>query len=147
MTDKSRSPLRPPLRTRYLSTQQHSLVDLMREHQFGRVESMSVRAGQPILDRDVKVVRFVRLGGESRATSVPSGNEFELKRPVRNLFDELARLGNGKVVSLEFRHGLPFLIEIMAPIDESKALNPLMAVEGIGMASMMTKASHTGKCR
>jgi hypothetical protein len=83
----------------------------MREYQFGRIENMSVRAGQPILDRDVKVVRVSRLGGQSGSTSALHPDEFELKRPVRDLFDELARLQNGVVVRLEFRHGLPFTVE------------------------------------
>lgn len=112
ITPQVRQPLRPPIRTQDLSPQQRSLVDLMREHQFGRVENMSVRKGQPILDRDAKVVRLVRLGG-SVGSNAASGAEFELKKPVRNLFDELARLGNGTVMTLEFRHGLPFLIEIL----------------------------------
>ena len=128
MTDKSRHPLRPPLRTRDLSAQHRSLVDLMPAHQFGRIENMSVWAGQPILDQDVKVVRVARLCSESGGTNMPGGDEFELKRSVRNMFAALARLGNGIVVSLEFRHGLPFLIEIMAPIHESKAPIP-MAVQ------------------
>jgi hypothetical protein len=115
---QARHPLRPPLRTQDLSPQQRSLVDLMREHQFGRIENISVRAGQPVLDCDMRVVRFVRLGGDRCVAKVPKGNEFELKRSIGNLFDELARLGNGTVITLEFKHGLPFLIEIVATIDE-----------------------------
>jgi hypothetical protein len=111
-------PVRTPLRTRGLSIQQRSLVDLMREHQFGRIENMSVREGQPVLGRDLKVVRLVRLGDVSKAKNVPRADDFELKRPVRNLFEELARLGNGTVITLEFRHGLPLLIEIVATNDE-----------------------------
>jgi hypothetical protein len=40
-----------------LSAPQLLLLEIMREHQFGRVENMPVRAGQPILDRDLTVVR------------------------------------------------------------------------------------------
>lgn len=104
-------PLRPPLRTRDLSAQQRSLVDLMREHQFGRIENMSVREGQPVLDRDLRVVRTTRLGGEGTRTNVPCKSEFELKRAVCDLFDELARLDNGTVVRLEFKRGLPCVLE------------------------------------
>jgi hypothetical protein len=74
---------------------------------------MSIRAGQPVLDRNVRVVRVARLGGENGTSEVASRDN-ELKRPVRDLFDELARLQNGTVISLEFRHGLPFLLEIAA---------------------------------
>jgi hypothetical protein len=94
-----------------LSAPQLLLLEIMREHQFGRVENMLVRAGQPILDRDLKVVRVACLGGESSGTKPPAGDEFELKRVICDLFDELARLGHGTVVRLEFKRGLPCRLE------------------------------------
>ena len=111
MMDKPHLPIRPPLRTRDLTVQQRSLLEIMREHQFGRIENMSVRAGQPILDSDMNVVRTARLGGESGGTRVPSTDEFELKRSFCELFEELARIDNGVVVRLEFKRGLPCLID------------------------------------
>ena len=90
-----------------LSAQQRSLLEIMREHQFGRIENMSVRAGQPILDQGLKIVRVACLGGESGGTKLPGNDEFELKRAVCDLFDELARLGHGTVLRLEFKRGLP----------------------------------------
>jgi hypothetical protein len=94
-----------------LSAQQRAIVEIMREHQFGRVENMPVNAGQPILDQDLKIVRVACLGGESGGTKLSTGDEFELKRSVRDLFDELARLGDGTVVRLEFKRGLPCRLE------------------------------------
>ena len=82
----------------------------MHEHQFGRAENMRVLAGQPIFDHDVRVVQVARLGGENPTNEVAS-KEYELKQPVRDLFDRLARLDIGMVIRLEFRHGLPFLRE------------------------------------
>jgi hypothetical protein len=75
---------------------------------------MPVRAGDPILNSEVKVVRVSRLGDGSNAAKVARTEEFEVKRQVRDLFEELARLENGTVVRLEFRHGLPFLLETTA---------------------------------
>jgi hypothetical protein len=86
----------------------------MRQHQFGRVEDVLVRAGQPILDGDVKIVHVEYLGGAHSGTKVPVSGEFELKQPVRDLFDRLKRLGDGTIVRLEFKHGLPFLLETTA---------------------------------
>jgi hypothetical protein len=83
----------------------------MREHQFGRVENMSIRAGQPVLDQDLKIVRVACLGGEGCGTKLPGSDEFELKRAVCDLFDELERLGHGTVVRLEFKPGLPCRLE------------------------------------
>ena len=115
MTDKSRTPLRPPLRTRDLTGHQRSLVDLMREHQFGRIENLTIRVGQPILDCDLRVVRVARLGSNSGGTKARRTDDFELKQSVRDLFDELVRIHNGTVVRLEFRHGLPTLLETTMP--------------------------------
>jgi hypothetical protein len=83
----------------------------MCQNQFGRIENMRVCDGQPILDSRVKVVRVARLGGGSDAIKVTSPDEFELKRQVRDLFEELDRLQDGRVTRLEYRHGLPFLLE------------------------------------
>ena len=94
-----------------LSAPQRSLLEMMRVHQFGRIENMSIRAGQPVLDQDLKVVRVACLGGESGGTKHSSSDEFELKRAVCDLFDGLARLGHGTVVRLEFKRGLPCLLE------------------------------------
>ena len=105
------SGLQAPLRAQDLSPGQRSLVELMHLHQFGRIENMPVRGGQPILDRDVKVVRVARLGNESDGTKSVAINEFELKKQVRDLFEKLERLHNGIVIRLEFRRGLPFLLE------------------------------------
>ena len=72
---------------------------------------MFVRAGEPILNSDVKIVRVARLGSESDMTKSIAGNDFELKKQVCDLFEELERLKDGTVLKLEFRHGLPFLVE------------------------------------
>jgi hypothetical protein len=103
-----------PKLTTDLTDAQRRLVEMMSECQFGRVENMRVVAGQPVLDRGVNVVRVRRLGGDSGGTRVPNSDKFELKQPVYNLFNELAQLGTGVIVRLEFRRGLPCLLEITA---------------------------------
>ena len=113
MSEKSARPLQPPGRTLDLSPPQRSLVEIMREHQFGRIENMTVRDGEPVFDRHLKIVRLVRLNGRGRGQKTFGADEFELKDSVRDLFDELARLENGSVITLEFRHGLPFLLEML----------------------------------
>jgi len=115
MTDKSRPNhllgLSPDLTTRGLSAQQRKLIELMSECRFGRIENVRVRNGQPILDKDVRVIRVARLGAHADSTDSVATEEFELKRTLRDLFDELERLRDGTVVTLEFRHGLPRRLE------------------------------------
>jgi hypothetical protein len=112
MTDQSQTApaLRAPRRAQDLSPGQRALVELMRD-QFGRIENISIRAGQPVIEQHLKVVRVAGLGGESGGTKTPAGDEFELKRAVCDLFDELERLGHGTVVKLEFKRGLPCRLE------------------------------------
>jgi hypothetical protein len=100
--------------TRDLTDAQCLLLRIMIEHQFGRLENVRVQGGQPVLDPSVKVVRVVRPGGNSGGATVPGIGDFELKKEVRDLFDELARLRYGEIVRLEFRYGLPFLLETTA---------------------------------
>ena len=99
--------------TKDLTVAQACLLQIIRECQFGRIENLPVRDGQPVFNRDVKVVRAARLGCNDSGTKLVTGDEFELKRPVRDLFDQLTRIGNGTVLRLEFRHGLPSLLEIV----------------------------------
>lgn len=102
---------RRPRTSADLTDAELQLVGVMSHHQFGRLENMPVRGGQPLLDRSVKVVCVERMGSKCGGTNVPSG-EFELKEAHYDLFDRLARLQNGTILKLEFKHGLPFLIEI-----------------------------------
>lgn len=114
MTDKSQPSLvghRLDLTTG-LSAQQLILVALMREHRFGRIENMQVRGGQPIFDEGIRLVCVKRLDGETANPPIAYPVQYELKKQVRTLFEELARLENGTVIRLEFRHGLPHLIEV-----------------------------------
>jgi len=101
------------------------LLDIMSDHQFGRLENVPVHDGQPVLDQSVKVVRVARLGAEGRETPTLSVEQFELKKAACDLLDELVRLGEGMIVRLEFRHGLPFLLEtVAAAIPEDTANAP-----------------------
>jgi len=100
-----------PRTTRDLTVAQRSLFHIMREYQFGRIENMHVRAGQPLLDHDARLVRIARLDRDSHRADVRGGDDFQLKRPFCELFDELMRLQDCLVVRLEFRHALPLQLE------------------------------------
>ena len=97
--------------TKDLTSAQLQLLQTISEYQFGRIEHLEVRDGQPLVLPATKVVRVAHLGGGDGGARVPNGEEFELKQAVRDLFAELARLNNGTVVRLEFKRGLPCLLE------------------------------------
>jgi hypothetical protein len=94
-----------------LTVAQRQLVEVMSQCQFGRVENLPIQAGEPVFGRGVNIVRVARLGGAVGGTHVPAA-KFELKKCVCDLFTELDQVGNGLVVRLEFRSGVPCLLEI-----------------------------------
>jgi len=116
-----------PRTTADLSAAQRRLVEVMSECQFGRIENVPIQAGEPVLDRGARVVRVARLGGDSGGTCVPRSGEFELKQAVCDLFNELLQLGNGLIVRLEFRRGLPCLLEITATAPTGNPTSALQA--------------------
>lgn len=104
--------------TKDLTSAQLWLLRIMSEYQFGRIELLGVRDGQPLVLPATKVVRVSRLGGRDTGTRIPNAEDFDLKQVVRDLFAELDRLKHGTVVRLEFRHGLPCLLETEAEVGE-----------------------------
>jgi len=66
-------------------------------------------------DYEKDCVRAGQIGGlepfKGRDKTSGSDEEFELKQAIRDLFAELARVNNGTVVRLEFKRGLPCLLE------------------------------------
>jgi hypothetical protein len=109
MPSGSRQPLKT---TRDLTPSERCLLEIVCENQFGRVEMLLVRDGQPVVNLDMRVVRTARLGGKSDAAMLPCDDDFELKQAFVDLFRELALLQNGVVIRLEFRRGLPCLLEV-----------------------------------
>ena len=102
--------------TQDLTPAQRGLVQLMRQHQFGRIENLRVEAGQPILCPDTKIVRVARINGSGDIPEVSIQGELELKPAVLDLLGQLERLSSAVVLRLEFRHGLPCLLETEAQV-------------------------------
>lgn len=102
---------RPP-RTRPLSPACRSLLELIRWVNFGRIEELAVRGGDPVFDPPPRVVRAVRLAqpGPSRhqSTRTPS----TLRREEIGLVQELATIGTGVIHVIKIHDGLPVALEI-----------------------------------
>lgn len=54
-----------------------------------------------------KVVRDIKLGAGARPDPEPHSGDFELKTHLVEFFQEIERIGNGKVSKIELRFGLP----------------------------------------
>ncbi|MHC5055206.1 MAG: hypothetical protein ACYTKD_10880 [Planctomycetota bacterium] len=95
-----------------LTAPKRRLVELMQRVNFGRIERLAVRAGEPVFDPPPRVVREIKLGRESGPRPEMALGDFSLKGPVRQLLDGLARLGDGVVQSVEVKHGLPLVMRL-----------------------------------
>ena len=88
------------------------LVGTMQALNFGRITFL-IRAGAPDFTQKVRTVRTVKLAGGVNGPRVEAGSaDFELRKEVISLRDQVAKAADGARVTVEVKHGLPFLIEI-----------------------------------
>ena len=97
------------------------LVELMRLINFGRIENLTIQAGEPIFDPPPRVVREIKFGAERRPPRDVGIGDFEPKVQVHELVAELTQIGDGVIEVLEIRHGLPFRLVIAEPLTERGA--------------------------
>ena len=90
-----------------LSPSRRRLVEVMQTVGFGQIVGLVLRGGEPILDPPPRILRSVKLGGEARPDPEPSAENYVLKKPLCDLFDEFDRLGTGVVARLDLKDGLP----------------------------------------
>lgn len=97
------------------------LVHLMQEINFGRIENLRIRNGDPMHDPLPRIVREVRFPGENGPRPEAEIGDFALKRQVKDLLTELDRIGNGVVDVLIVKHGLPFSMQVAEPASADAA--------------------------
>ena len=95
-----------------LSAPRARLIELMQRVNFGRIEHLTLRKGEPVLDPPPRTVRDIKFGGESGQRPESGLGDFALKAEVAGLFAEFDRLGNATIRSLEVRHGLPCRVQV-----------------------------------
>ena len=99
-----------PTRWNDLTPNERRLVRLMQRINFGRVQNLVVREGQPMFDPAPRSQRDHKFGGQNGVRAEMSLDDYVLKKEVVELFRQLRKLGNGTIVNLEVRAGLPFLM-------------------------------------
>ena len=100
-----------------LSPARERLVKLMQRLNFGHIEGLVVRDGEPVLDPPPRVVRQLKFCAESGPRPEAAKEDFILKAQVRELFAQMEKMGDGVIRRLEVKHGLPFKMtveEVMA---------------------------------
>jgi hypothetical protein len=84
----------------------------MQSINFGRIEDLQVRAGEPVFSPVPRVIRKLKIGGENGARPEIDHGDFWLKQQTIELFQSIAELGEGEILSIEVKHGLPFAMEV-----------------------------------
>ena len=99
---------------RALSPARRQLVALMQKLNFGRIEGLVVRGGEPVLGPMPVVVREHKFGGDNGPRAEAGRGDHALKTQVVDLMALLDALGDGAVAVLSVKHGLPFHAELPA---------------------------------
>jgi hypothetical protein len=100
-----------------VSAPKQRLVELAQRVNFGTIENLIVRNGEPVFDPAPRVIRSIRIGGENGPRPELALADFTLREPVVELFDHLSRIGNGTVESIQVRHGMPCQIIVEQPLE------------------------------
>ena len=99
-----------------LSGPRRRLVEMMTRLDFGRIEQLRCRNGEPAYSPPPRILRSVKLGSAARPRPEADQTDFRLKAEVVQLFEQLAQLGDGTVELLEVSSGLPTRIVIAQPV-------------------------------
>ena len=95
-----------------LSASHRRLIELMQRLNFGRIEDLTVRRGEPVFDPSPKLIQRVKIGGENGPRPELTSDDFLLKKQTIELLAAISDLGDGLIRSVDVRYGLPFAAEI-----------------------------------
>jgi len=90
-------------------------VDLLQDLNFGRIEGLHVRGGEPTFEPAPRIVQKLKMGGENGPRPESTLDDFWLKHQVVEMFDVIAGIGEGQVLAIDVKNGLPFSLEVVHP--------------------------------
>lgn len=83
------------------------LIELMQEINYGRIESLEVRNGEPVFDPPPTVLRLFLFGKDNGPNVSRSNDGFALKKKVAELFEVFDRERSLSIQELMIDNGLP----------------------------------------
>jgi hypothetical protein len=96
-----------------LSPARRRLVELMQRTNFGRLENIMIRDGDPVLDDPgPRVVLEVKFAGDNGVCAQVGTGDFSLKAQIIDLFAHFDRLRHARIEVLTIKHGLPFTMHV-----------------------------------
>lgn len=99
-----------------LGDSERTLLDAMQVLNFGRIENLFVRDGRPVFNPSPRIIAAVKMSPQTTPREERQPCDFELKQEVVLLLRLLRRVGNGNILLIQIRHGLPSNVEIEQPI-------------------------------
>jgi hypothetical protein len=101
-----------------LSAPRQALVRLLQSINFGHIEGLEVRCGEPVFSPAPTVLVEVKLDSESEPRWETNLTDFELRAELTRLMQQLDLLGDGAIDRIDVRYGVPRRAVIERPIRE-----------------------------
>ena len=95
-----------------LSPARQRLVELMQEINFGRIEDLDVRDGEPVVVPAPRVVRDIVFGKDNAPNKARCWRDFALKDQVIEMFDFFDQERSLRVERLVVQNGLPLRMTV-----------------------------------
>lgn len=108
--------MQPSLRLTQLSAPRQVLVRLLQSINFGYVEGLEVRRGEPVFNPAPMVYVEVKLDAAAAPRPEMESADFELRSEVVRLVEQFDELGDGSIERIDIRHGVPRRVVIERPI-------------------------------
>ncbi len=105
-----------PARLSQLSTPRQALVRLLQSINFGYVDGLEVRCGEPVFNPAPMVFVEVKLDASNGPRPEMESADFELLSEVTRLMEQFDQLGDGSIERIDIRHGVPRRVVIERPI-------------------------------
>ena len=104
--------MKQPIPKSVLSKSQSRLVEILQRLNYGRVEELHVRNGEPVFDPAPRIIQKLKMGGENGPRPEAALQDFLLKHQTIEMLQAIADLGEGKILAIECKNGLCFSLEI-----------------------------------
>jgi len=97
---------------RMITDAESTLIRLIQEMRFGRIENFRLVDGEPILGSETELCTEYKLSGVEQPREVITDREFLNKPQVRTMFEQFEQVQHGTVDYLDVRDGLPFKLMV-----------------------------------
>ena len=95
-----------------LTEPRRRLLEAMQRLNFGKIEGLKVRNGEPVFQPAPRIIQDIKIGGENGPRPELTIEDFALKSAVIELFGHLSRNGDGTLETIEVKYGMPFKLVV-----------------------------------